>query len=142
MTFNVKNAFAILAVTFCSFTATAQKKELTDEQFFKGNFKGITQALPQAGAWVDESHVIIRKDGKTFLLDCKKGTEVEYKTPAVTKPVAVKPTVTNKNNDLFVNDIQLTNDKDKEVNPIVSPDGNYVAYTKNNNLYTVNISTK
>ena len=142
MTFNVKNTFAILAITLYSFTATAQKKELTDEQFFKGNFKGITQALPQAGAWVDESHVIIRKDGKTFLLDCKKGTEVEYKTPAVTKPVAVKPTVTNKNNDLFVNDIQLTNDKDKEVNPIVSPDGNYVAYTKNNNLYTVNISTK
>ncbi len=142
MTFNVKNTFAILAITLYSFTATAQKKELTDEQFFKGNFKGITQALPQAGAWVDESHVIIRKDGKTFLLDCKKGTEVEYKTPAVTKPVAVKPTVTNKNNDLFVNDVQLTNDKDKEVNPIVSPDGNYVAYTKNNNLYTVNISTK
>jgi dipeptidyl-peptidase 4 len=142
MTFNVKNTFAILAITLYSFTATAQKKELSDEQFFKGNFKGITQALPQAGAWVDESHVIIRKDGKTFLLDCKKGTEVEYKTPAVTKPVAVKPTVTNKNNDLFVNDIQLTNDKDKEVNPIVSPDGNYVAYTKNNNLYTVNISTK
>ncbi len=142
MTFNVKNTFAILAITLYSFTATAQKKELTDEQFFKGNFKGITQALPQAGAWVDESHVIIRKDGKTFLLDCKKGTEVEYKTPAVTKPVAVKPTVTNKNNDLFVNDVQLTNDKDKEVNPIVSPDGSYVAYTKNNNLYTVNISTK
>jgi dipeptidyl-peptidase 4 len=142
MTFNVKNTFAILAVTYCSFDATAQKKELTDEQFFKGNFKGITQALSQVGPWVDESHVIIRKDGKTFLLDCKKGTEVEYTTPAVTKPVAVKPTVTNKNNDLFVNDIQLTNDKDKEVNPIVSPDGNYVAYTKNNNLYTVNISTK
>jgi dipeptidyl-peptidase 4 len=142
MTFNVKNTFAILAITVCSFAATAQKKELTDEQFFKGNFKGITQALPQAGAWVDETHVVIRKDGKTFLLDCKKGTEVEYTIPAVTKPVTVKPTVTNKNNDLFVNDVQLTNDKDKEVNPIVSPDGNYVAYTKNNNLYTVNISTK
>ena len=69
MTFNVKNVFAIL--TIFSFTAAAQKKELTDEQFFKGNFKGITLALPQAGTWVDESHVIIRKDGKTFLLDCK-----------------------------------------------------------------------
>jgi dipeptidyl-peptidase 4 len=145
MTSNVKNTLAILAIlaiTFYSFAAAAQKKELTDDHFFKGNFKGITQALPQAGPWVDESHVVIRKDGKTFLLDCKKGTEMEYTTPAVTKPVTVKPTVTNKNNDLFVNDVQLTNDKYKEVNPIVSPDGNYVAYTKNNNLYTVNISTK
>jgi len=142
MTAILKNCIALLVITACSFTAQAQKKNLTDEQYFKANFKGITQPLPMAGPWVDESHVVIRRDGKSFLLDCKKGTEVEYTAPAVTKPVAVKPTVTNKNNDLFVNDVQLTNDKDKEVNPIVSPDGNYVAYTKKNNLYTVNIGTK
>ncbi|MFZ4059063.1 MAG: DPP IV N-terminal domain-containing protein, partial [Ferruginibacter sp.] len=51
-----------------------------------------------------------------------------------------------RNNDLFVKidgkDVQLTNDKDKEVNPTVSPDGKYVAYTKKNNLYTVNLSTQ
>jgi len=142
MTSIVKNCMALFAITMCSFIATAQKKELTDEQYFKANFKGITQPLPLAGPWIDESHVIIRRDGKSFILDCKKGTEADYTTAAVTKPVAVKPTVINKNNDLFVNDVQLTNDKDKEVNPVVSPDGNYVAYTKNNNLYTVNISTK
>ena len=38
-------------------------------------------------------------------------------------------------------DIQLTNDKAKEINPTLSPDGNYVAYTKNNDLYTVNLTT-
>ncbi|WP_462220451.1 hypothetical protein, partial [Ferruginibacter sp.] len=64
MIYIVKKCIALLAITISTFAATAQKKELTDEQFFKGNFKGITQALPQAGAWVDESHVIIRKDGK------------------------------------------------------------------------------
>ncbi|MGF2414378.1 MAG: S9 family peptidase, partial [Ferruginibacter sp.] len=142
MTSTVKKCIALFAITICAFTATAQKKALTEEQYFKGNFKGITQALPFAGPWIDESHVVIRRDGKSFLLDCKKGTEVEYTAQPVTKPVAVKPTVTNKNNDLFVNDVQLTNDKDKEVNATVSPDGNYVAYTKNNNLYAVNISTK
>ena len=35
----------------------------------------------------------------------------------------------------------MTNDEDKEINPTVSPDGNYVAYTKNNDLYTVNLTT-
>ena len=39
-------------------------------------------------------------------------------------------------------EIRLTNDKDREVNPVVSPDGNYVAFTKNNNLYSVNINTQ
>lgn len=138
----VKNGIAFFLFSVYSFAALAQKKDLTEEQYLKGNFKGITQALPFAGPWVDESHVVIRRDGKSFLLDCKKGTEAEYTAPPVTKPVSVKPTVSNKNNDLFINDVQLTNDKDKEVNATVSPDGNYVAYTKNNNLYAVNISTK
>jgi dipeptidyl-peptidase-4 len=138
----IKKCIAIFAIIICSFVAQAQKKDLTDEQYFKGNFKGITQALPQVITWIDESHVVISKEGKSFLLDCKKGTEAAYTAQPVTKPVAVKPSVTNKNNDLFVNDVQLTNDKDKEVNPTISPDGNYVAYTKNNNLYTVNIGTK
>jgi dipeptidyl-peptidase 4 len=138
----VKKGIILIACTTLSLVSIAQKKELTEDHYFKGNFNGITQALPQAGAWVDDSHVIIRKNGKTFLLDCKKGTEAEYAVPPVTKPVAVKPTVVNKNNDLFVNEVQLTNDSIKEINPTVSPDGNYVAYTKKNNLYTVNISTK
>ena len=58
----------------------------------------------------------------------------------------MKPEIITKQNDLYVRkgigDEQLTNDKDKEVNPTLSPDGNYVAYTKNNNLYTVNLTTK
>ncbi|MBK7308742.1 MAG: DPP IV N-terminal domain-containing protein [Chitinophagaceae bacterium] len=39
-------------------------------------------------------------------------------------------------------DIRLTNDSAKEINQTLSPDGNYVAYTKNNDLYTVNLATK
>jgi dipeptidyl-peptidase 4 len=143
----VKNYITVITGTTLSLVSLAQKKELTDDHYFKGNFKGITQALPQAGAWVDESHVILRKDGKTFLLDCKTGKEADYSNPVVNKgTAAAKPEIITKSNDLYVRknvgDEQLTNDKDKEVNPALSPDGNYVAYTKKNNLYTVNISTK
>ncbi len=143
----VKKGIALSALTILSLVSQAQKKELTDEQYFKANFKGITQALPSAGPWVDESHVVIRREGKSFLLDCKTGKEIDYTNPVVNKgTVVMKPEIITKQNDLYVRkgigDEQLTNDKDKEVNPTLSPDGNYVAYTKNNNLYTVNLTTK
>lgn len=143
----VKKGIALSALTILSLISQAQKKELTDEQYLKANFKGITQALPSAGPWVDESHVVIRREGKSFLLDCKTGKEIDYTNPVVNKgTVVMKPEIITKQNDLYVRkgigDEQLTNDKDKEVNPTLSPDGNYVAYTKNNNLYTVNLTTK
>ena len=143
----VKKGIALSALTILSLISQAQKKDLTDEQYFKANFKGITQALPSAGPWVDESHVVIRREGKSFLLDCKTGKEIDYTNPVVNKgTVVMKPEIITKQNDLYVRkgigDEQLTNDKDKEVNPTLSPDGNYVAYTKNNNLYTVNLTTK
>lgn len=147
MTLSVKRAAAVTALAMLTLSATAQKKELTEEQYFKNNFKGIIQPLPILGAWVDDSHVIIRRDGKPFLLDCKTGTETDYSNPVVNKgSVPVKPEIINKNNDLYIRlnvaDVKLTNDSAKEMNPTLSPDNNYVAYTKNNNLYTVNLTTK
>ncbi len=143
----VKKGIALSALTILSLISQAQKKDLTDEQYLKANFKGITQALPSAGPWVDESHVVIRREGKSFLLDCKTGKEIDYTNPVANKGnIVMKPEIITKQNDLYVRkgigDEQLTNDKDKEVNPTLSPDGNYVAYTKNNNLYTVNLTTK
>jgi dipeptidyl-peptidase-4 len=59
---------------------------------------------------------------------------------------ASKPSAYLRGNDLFIKEtdveIQLTNDSAKEINPTMSPDDNYVAYTKNNDLYTLEISTK
>lgn len=143
----VKKGIVLSTLTILSLVSLAQKKDLTDEQYFKANFKGITQALPSAGPWVDESHVVIRREGKSFLLDCKTGKEIDYTNPVVNKgTIVMKPEIITKQNDLYVRkgigDEQLTNDKDKEVNPTLSPDGNYVAFTKNNNLYTVNLTTK
>ena len=143
----VKKGIALSALTILSLISQAQKKDLIDEQYFKANFKGITQALPSAGPWIDESHVVIRREGKSFLLDCKTGKEIDYTNPVANKGnIVMKPEIITKQNDLYVRkgigDEQLTNDKGKEVNPTLSPDGNYVAYTKNNNLYTVNLTTK
>ncbi len=142
-----KKGSAILLLAAVSISVHAQKKELTDDQYFKGNFKGITTALPNVSKWIDDSHFVLRKDGKNILIDCKTGAESEYKEEQIIKgSVPTKPKIITKGTDLYVTknveDIQLTFDKDKENNPTLSPDGNYIAYSKNNDLYTVNIETK
>lgn len=142
-----KTAMAFPAIAMLAFTATAQKKELGADQYFRSNFKGITQPLPVVLRWTDGTHVAIMKEGKRVLIDCKTGKETDFKEEATAKDLVVpKPVISYKDNDLYTTkdgkEIRLTNDKDREVNPVVSPDGNYVAFTKNNNLYTVNLNTQ
>ncbi len=145
-TFLKKSVAFALPVMLC-FASQAQQKQLTEDQYFKGNFKGINQQLPNATRWTDNSHFLLMKDSKTYIVDAKTGIETET-TGAAAKPVTVpiKPKAYIKKNDLYIKEgdveIQLTNDKDKEVNPTMSPDNKYVAYTKNNDLYTLDISTK
>jgi dipeptidyl-peptidase-4 len=80
------------------------------------------------------------------LVDCKTGKETEYNEPAVKPEAPVVTQVIIKNNELYLkrgaNETQLTNNKDVEKNPTLSPDSNYVAFTRNNNLFTINLSTK
>ncbi len=136
-------ACSILAIS--TFSLAAQKKELSDEQYFKNNFKGIVQALPVVTKWTDDSHFILLKNGKKYLVDCKSGNQAEIPDTAKTLSPG-NPVVYTKNTDIYIKlngqEVQLTADKEKESNPTMSPDGNYVAYTKKNNLYTINISTK
>ncbi|MFT3909826.1 MAG: DPP IV N-terminal domain-containing protein [Ferruginibacter sp.] len=145
--FKYKVYILLVAVIAFHFGTSAQQKPLTDDQYFKGNFKGIVDALPNVKRWTDNSHFLLAKDGKTFIVDATNGTEREA-TEAETKPAAApeKPSVYSEENDLFIKingeKIQLTNDNEKEVNATMSPDGNYVAFTRKNDLYSVNIKTK
>lgn len=136
---------ALLGLT--ALVTQAQLKTLTDEQYVKNNFSGIVAPLPQVVKWVDDSHVVLSKNGGNVLVDCKTGAErsataEESNTVSFVKKTLVYP----KETDLFTNingtEVQLTKDKDAEVNPTVSPDGQYVAFTKKNNLYTVHIPTQ
>ncbi|MEO6254376.1 MAG: DPP IV N-terminal domain-containing protein [Ferruginibacter sp.] len=144
---SVKHITAIAVVLAFSLATQAQKKELSDEQYFKNNFKGIANALPTVVKWIDDSRFILRRDGKNYEIDAKTGAEKEYVEPNINKgSIATTPEIVVKGNDLYlrknVGDIQLTNDSAQEINQTLSPDGNYIAYTKNNDLYTVNLNTK
>jgi len=144
--FAKKISFIFLFVAI-NFVATAQKKDLTDDQYFKSNFKGITNTLPLVSRWVDDSHFILKKDGKNYIIDCKTGTETEA-TDAEVKPEDKpdKAAAFLRSGDMYakVNGVEtrLSNDTFRKFNPTISPDANYVAYTKDNDLYTINLATK
>ncbi|CAN5716190.1 S9 family peptidase [soil metagenome] len=141
----VKKIFTLSFLTLTCLYTFAQKKELSDDQYFKNNFRGIVQPLPFATQWIDDSHFILLKNGKKFVVDCRNGGEKELNESTIIL-VPTKPVVYNKNGELYLKksevEVQLTNDKEKKVNPTLSPDGNYVAFTKSNDLYTININTK
>jgi dipeptidyl-peptidase-4 len=92
---------------------------------------------------------------KNYILDIKKGT---YTEPSVDGNMGVRggfergeamfstgKSVMVRDNDIYYrnngNETRLTNNKDEEKNPTFSPDSSYIAYTRNNNLYTYNLGT-
>ncbi|HMJ48888.1 MAG TPA: DPP IV N-terminal domain-containing protein, partial [Ferruginibacter sp.] len=140
-----KNILAIICLAVG--TSSTAQQPLTDEQYFKGNFKGIIQPMPFTSRWTDNTHFLLTRDGKAFVVDAKTGTETaateEDKKMGM---VNAKPSPYSRKNDLYIKmtdvDEQLTFDSIPEINALLSPDGNYVAYTKGNNLYTVDLKTK
>jgi dipeptidyl-peptidase-4 len=116
------------------------------------SFSGIAQmsqsGLPRFIRWIDNNQ---------FVLNTKRGDDAaakNYVYNLTTKQYSIAPaelvptekSVVLKKGDLFLKDngteVQLTFDVAEEKNPTLSPDGNYVGYTKNNNLYTLSLATK
>jgi dipeptidyl-peptidase-4 len=104
--------------------------------------------LPRFIKWVDNTQVVV---------NTKRGEDAapkNYIYNVVTKQYTIAPAdavptekaVFVKKGDVYLkengSEVQLTFDNAEEKNPTLSPDGNYVGYTKNNNLYTLSISTK
>ncbi len=105
--------------------------------------------LPRFIRWIDNDQIVV----STKLN--KETTAKEYVYNTVTKQYSVAPAaalppaekqVMVKNANIFLKEngteTQLTFDAAEEKNPTLSPDGNFVGYTKNNNLYTVSIADK
>lgn len=60
----VKHVALAAAAVFFSLSVQAQRKDLGDDQYFKSNFKGITSPMPSVVKWLDDSHVILKREGK------------------------------------------------------------------------------
>ena len=142
-----------LAALLISILCLGQKKSLTENQMIKGDrIPSLFQNLPQVVGWLDDEHVLISKKeiGDTatsyFLIDCKNGKQTPSDKSVLPKEETATVFVQSRNNDLFLivdgKEVkQLTSNSDPEINPTLSPDKKWVAFTRKNDLYTIEIAT-
>ncbi|MEJ5963851.1 S9 family peptidase [Pedobacter immunditicola] len=132
----------IAAAFCCHISAQAQLKRLTQQQTF-GNQPSLTNNLNPVTGWSDDTH-FLEADYQTRGLqsvNIHTGTKTAY-----TPPPKSDVEVTTNDNDVYIQygkqpAKRLTNNADEEKNPTLSPDGKYVAFTRNNDLYAVDVTT-
>lgn len=142
-------SIAVMFIPLFSSFVLAQKKSLTDEQLLTNKLPNIVTSLPMVN-WGDNGQLVISiwdsKENKFKKSQFNPSTGKESPFETVTNTATGGKKIITNENDLFLNEngksIRLTNDKDKEVNPTFSPDSNYIAYTKNNNLYIADLNTQ
>jgi dipeptidyl-peptidase-4 len=105
------------------------------------------QSIPVPHSWIDRDNVILlhTKGMKRhyFQYNIKKGTMTEIDSPI--SPVSV-PSVSLKDGDIYFYDInknerRVTNTPSAEKNPTLSPDYTSVAFTRDNDLYSIDIES-
>jgi len=123
-------------------SAQAQQKRLTQAQAF-GTQPSLTKPMNAVTGWSDNTHYIEFNvsERKPYAVDIKTGEKTPY-TPPPKSDVSVRV----QNNDVYIQYGQdapkrLTNNSDEEQNPTLSPDGKYVAFTRNSDLYAVHVES-
>ncbi|MGB4776610.1 MAG: S9 family peptidase [Daejeonella sp.] len=141
----IKIAFFTPILTI-SLVVNAQKKDLSFSEIFNKSPKEIINPPATYKGWADNTHYIEYrgegKDSKPFTIDVKTGTALPSEPAQVNEA-----TVEIRNKDILYKDAagketQLTKDTVEEKNPTLSPDGKHVAFTRNNDLYSVEIVSK
>jgi len=143
----------LLSITsLLSLGVIAQKKEFTEQQMLRGGATNITTPLPRVLGWVDDGRLLINKKEhqdsamKVFLVDCKTGKMTPSSADLLKTAPSPVVTLSMRDNDVYVAipgqpTKQLTKTPETEVNPTLSPDKAWVAFTRKNDLYTINIAS-
>ncbi|WP_160712966.1 S9 family peptidase [Chitinophaga solisilvae] len=135
-TANIIRGFLIAAGLSAAMSALSQDKG-----------KKYVVPLPVVGSWTDNHHfVLLHRDGplkgKNILTDAATGKQTG-EAPA--RPYGKQHQLIVSNNDIYIvngrTKKQLTHDSTPEYNPVFSPDSNYIAFTRYNNLYTLELAT-
>ncbi len=149
----MKKYWLILLLLVATYPSNAQKQQLTEEQIVKFNTLGIVNQPMRVLYWLNDSQAVLsvpndRVNGNLsaiMLVDAKKKTFTPYKESA--PPTSSTPRVIIK--DLVLHLIDAASDTFKIVtikkditNPLLSPDGTRVAFTRNNDMYVLNIADK
>ncbi|MCZ4243466.1 S9 family peptidase [Pedobacter punctiformis] len=132
--------FLSVATVLCSYSVQAQKKRLSLQQSI-GAQPSLTKAINPVSGWADQTHYIENdlRERKQYAVDINTGERTAY-----TPPPKSDVDVFVKDKDVYIQygkaeAKRLTNNTDEEKNPTLSPDGKYVAFTKNNDLYAVEV---
>jgi dipeptidyl-peptidase-4 len=146
----------------------AQKKSFTYEQVYGGGLSKITGKIPVIQGWYDEDHyldwILNEQNQKTKLIKIEAKTgEIEilvdftpinnrFMKGRMSEPWATHTTdycgyIIIYNDDLYYYSgvdgsiVQLTDTKAIEKNPTFSPNGRRIAFTRDHDLFTINIET-
>lgn len=143
----------------------AQKKQLTFNQVYMFGEPRLFNQLPRNITWLDDENYLQQKriDGSNAVVkvNAASGKEeiylkysdyddilLEYELTLddqILKTDDYKTFILKKDNDFYYFSVetkevkQLTNDKTEKENPVLSPDGKKIAYTKKRDLYFVDI---
>lgn len=101
--------------------------------------------------WIDDTHYVDLqkgKDGKDIKMSVDAATgKAKLYAPPVETPAPMRPSVMVKEGELWYSDgtsatpKQITANPGKEVNPRMSPDMKSVAFTRDNDLYMIELAT-
>lgn len=148
--------FVLFFLFLASSITIAQNKQLTFNQVYMFSEPRILKPLPRLQGWFDDDHYLLQKrDGttsaiikvnakteeETILLDFNSiNPNLDEAELTAEENIGITKDYTGllfyNDNDLFFYSLsqnkltRLTNDKHEEVNPMLSPDGKKVAYTK------------
>ena len=104
--------------------------------------------LPRFNRWLNNDEFVINTKLKagTTSADYVYNINTEAYTLAPAAIMKEEATVSLKNGEVSIKvsgvETFLTSDKGDKKNPQLSPDGQFVGYTKDNNLYTVGVADK
>jgi Dipeptidyl aminopeptidases/acylaminoacyl-peptidases len=130
-----------LALTLLYGNLSAQKKNFSYEQLFKGKPMPVAKSLPDVRGWVDDENYLefrggqSNNDGEWYAVNAKSGKATKYtgKIPASAEARRFRGNAPG----------MTTSSVKDAVNPTASPDGKWLAYTKkDNNLYVMDTVTK
>ena len=143
----------LLFLCLHAFGIQAQKNLLPSKEIMAGKTpENFYQTLPSVNRWLANDKVLVymkkssSENLKNVVLNLKTKEVSDATSEEVYLAKSTAKIVFLKNGDIYLKNAagekRLTQDQNlEEKNPTFSPDSNFVAYTKNNNLYTYNLKT-
>lgn len=133
---------SLLIVNLCFTTSlSAQKQQLSDEQLMDVSRVKIAKQPVQAVRWFNDDTLLLSNN---LLVKTKTG-EVSTNIPT-DSPSLIKKMVVEQDGNIYLvtpeGKVQLTDTKERNDNPALSPDGTFVAFTRENDLYTIRLADK